>query len=128
MKASELRIGNYVQANSSFIKGEPMMVTELISDDGETKIQAWCISPKCRAYGNSNNAIDPIPLTHDWMMRFEWAGLDGVRYVFKDNEYYSISEDGSLFFERTYTATDVMYVHQLQNLYFALTGSELEIK
>jgi len=46
--------------------------------------------------------------------------------LFPDTEYYSL-EDGKLYFEGEYTTTDVKYLHQLQNLYFVLTGRELEV-
>ena len=47
--------------------------------------------------------------------------------VFTDVEYFSLNE-GSLYFEGSYTTVEIKYLHQLQNLYFAICGTELEIK
>jgi hypothetical protein len=49
------------------------------------------------------------PITHDWMFDILW--LVGHEYPFYRNGHFAIK-----------------YVHQLQNLTFALTGEELTIK
>ena len=49
------------------------------------------------------------PLTNDWLFYIKW--LYGREYPFYKNGYHKI-----------------IYVHQLQNLYYALTGKELEFK
>lgn len=46
--------------------------------------------------------------------------------VFPDIEYFSLKND-SLYFDGKYTATDIKYLHQFQNLYSALAGTELEV-
>jgi hypothetical protein len=70
--------------------------------------------------------LKPIELTYQW--------LDKLGFEFKDagdfGHYYSL-EDFDL--DENYQPIDfdcieIKYVHQLQNLYFALTGQELEIK
>jgi hypothetical protein len=111
MKASELRIGNlvYIETNSSLdplreVTGDHLKQSE----DGDT-------------------IIEPIPLTEEWLEKFAWYSQRDGNYVFDANNYYSIAPDGSLYFNDAYTSTDIQYVHQLQNLYFALTGTELEI-
>jgi len=74
----------------------------------------------------------PIPLTEEWLLNF---GFKHIRdnwynthvngntfnvYVFKDLRYRVeiVSQSIGVF----------KYVHQLQNLYFALTGEELKTK
>ena len=77
---------------------------------------------------------EPIPLTDEWLLKFGFEKLDIDLYKI-DNEYFI------LFFNETYYIADedwqnkkriigkgLIYVHQLQNLYFALTGEELTIK
>lgn len=100
MKANELRIGNWVFNKAH----ERTQLKEVYSD--------------CSVY-------DSIPLTEEWLKRFDWFSIDDDKYTFRDIEYYSISSNGRLYFNCGYTATDIKYVHQLQNLYFALTGEEL---
>jgi hypothetical protein len=81
--------------------------------------------------------FEPIPLTEEWLLKF------GFEKILK---YYALGIHQELFsglmkfrFDRllqkwifsigTYKdITRVKYVHQLQNLYFALTGNELTIE
>jgi len=53
--------------------------------------------------------IGENPITGDWLFDIIW--LKGDEYPFYRNGFFKIK-----------------YVHQLQNLYFALTGEELTIK
>ena len=62
-----------------------------------------------------NDVLQPIPLTAEWVKRF---GLN------QSNLVGGIYTDGDLYI----TVDMPKYVHQLQNLYFALTGEELTIK
>lgn len=115
MKASELRIGNWVKANDN---GE-YQVLQLLSD--------------------ANN-LEPIPLTEEWFKKFNATkdkefnmhytlpinGDYGYLLFLKDKDEYDvfihIDEDSILLYN------NIKYVHQLQNLYFALTGNELTIE
>jgi hypothetical protein len=106
MEANELRIGNWVVNKK---------LHEEIQIDGNFPFDNVFM-------------IEPIPLTEEWLLKFDWFSIDDDRYTFRDIEYYTISNEGSLYFCGSYTCTDIKYVHQLQNLYFALTGEELTIK
>jgi hypothetical protein len=107
MKASELRIGNYV------------------FKDGEIfSIQILHIS-------HTNIGIEPIPLTEDWLLRF---GFD-KKIVDAEQNFYQVNEMVDIddkvywkFYRNNEGLSKLQYVHQLQNLYFALTGEELTIK
>lgn len=87
--------------------------------------------------------IKPIQLTEEWLEKFGFAkteyGLfiykpsdDLEPNVFKDCRWITLSKLMSeeklkhpfLRFDRT----DIHYVHHLQNLFFAITGLELEIQ
>ena len=94
--------------------------------------------------------FEPIELTEEWLIKFgafkhELKGQYGYKYFFPMLDYiYVIERDfnkhQSHFFGIQYTdcegiedqvfnfSFDLKYVHQLQNLYFALTGNELTIK
>ncbi len=69
-------------------------------------------------------SIQPIPLTEDILLKcgFNWIGLGGM---VKDN--YFIRHEGCLTMCMK-SGVLLTTVHQLQNLYFALTKQELEIK
>jgi len=77
--------------------------------------------------------LEPIPLTEDWLLKF------GFETWHKRDWDIGGVGDGQLLTVTTYAKTPIVrvwnqdiihikYVHQLQNLYFALTGTELEFK
>jgi len=79
---------------------------------------------------NPNNDIyKPIPLTDSWLKDF---GFDSNPYEDRyELEGFYIQVDktkGFLDLWVTNCRLDLKHVHQLQNLYYALTGKELEKK
>ena len=75
--------------------------------------------------------VEPIPLTKEWLLKF------GFKYkeMYYESEYLTALNDCFIVVERVTgffyvdaPNNEIKYVHQLQNLYFALTGEELEIK
>jgi hypothetical protein len=101
MKANELRIGNYI-------------------DTGEFHLEiARGIHKYDPSWYKYVHMFRPIPLTEEWLLKLpnnfdglELRLLNGVCFVdYKGN-----------------TLTAINYVHEWQNLYFALTGEELELK
>lgn len=114
MKANELRIGNCLMSD-----GIPVQI------DGRTIFDFW-------HYGD-NGVIPlrykPIPLTEEWLLRFgfeksyNWVDKSAtIELAEKDNGYVML-EDSCYYCSQT-----LLYVHQLQNLFFALKGEELELK
>lgn len=73
--------------------------------------------------------IEPIPLTETWLLEFGFK-TQGIR-ISKD-WFYLWYDDKKIVFalaeiqEETGAYLVMKYVHQLQNLYFALTGEELK--
>lgn len=71
-----------------------------------------------------------IPLTEDWLLRFGCVKkggsflLDNIKLVCEDNNWKEPAID--VFYNTAYL-TCIEYVHQLQNLYFCLTNTELTI-
>ena len=71
---------------------------------------------------------EPIPLTEEWLVRagFEKA-IDSNLWV--NDSYYQLtfnSQIGASLYEDEYwIKSNIIYLHSLQNLYFALTGEEL---
>jgi len=126
MKANELRIGNWVKHNSEWCyRGEEVYKFQWNETD-------WY------ALGESTlflENIEPIPLTEEWLIKFGfeklWYDDNGMKLP-----YYRLNQNDYVFdldYEFCATRDDAGYiylksVHQLQNLYFALTGDELEIK
>jgi len=137
MKATELRIGNY-------INGMTGKMYETI-----TSIDQGRVSTDNENSYNINH-VEPIPLTEEWLLRLgfklcdickDFGGLEMPYYAnnavllfFNSNRTkYELSDYyigyGSMRSGKYHVVAFkwIKYVHQLQNLYFALTGEELEM-
>ena len=68
----------------------------------------------------------PIPLTEEWLLKFgfEKKGVNRTRWTFWKIDLVE-DEKGIYSFDESRIYIDIKYVHQLQNLYFALTNEEL---
>lgn len=139
MKANELRIGNYVQINNPScyfnLKGILFKVVNI------NKNKNYSITVESELYEEYNqfiDYIDPILLTVDMLNIFGFS----MKFVTDPQEFNPLREytlgqfellkftDDKHFFYSSGKGfhTDIKYVHQLQNLYFSLTGKELELK
>jgi hypothetical protein len=126
MKANELRIGNLVIDR----KGQICKVERIEKEFEECKIL-------------SNTAlthlpVEPIPLTEEILVN--WCGFkkgilfDTILYLSNANWHISLKDS---VYQLNYkenpknqwipVCINLKHVHQLQNLYFALTGEELTI-
>lgn len=155
IKATELRIGNYlVWDNKEHRKADVGKIAKLSSIDGNRKLPYidyegvvgfTTIEDK---YEDSHSQfivfMKPILLTEEWLERFGfefWCDELGIKAYYKvyGIEYFCVATNG--FYQlrsglKTYDGCwrlgnnypFIKYVHQLQNLYFALTGEELTIK
>lgn len=115
MKANELRIGNWFSSHTRVkVTGDIIAALAEVERLGQKVIIG---------------GIKPIPLTPEILTSALGAGWNikagQIQYVktelvfgFEDNEYGMDLDN----------VTPVKYVHQLQNLYFALTGEELDIE
>lgn len=135
----ELRIGNLV--NYKYIRSAP---DELVYGEAsilaihENGFQFKKITGAPSLITDLGN-FNPIPITPEWLERFgfekiispkgheNWVlySLHHLAFVLSEIThfigftYYSYGTDHSL---------ELKFVHQLQNLYFALTGHELTVK
>lgn len=129
MKAEELRIGNLVLHSNGISKVNMIRGNDIgLYDLG---LALW---------GTTIDRIEPIPLTEEWLLKFGFHDRSGqlanrMGYGIDVNSiieiaWYKQGNDVRLQTKGSgYTLnTGIAYVHQLQNLYFALTGNELTIK
>ena len=132
MKSNELRIGNWVNSN-----GEDHQENALIASICREEVGF-----KSGDYGLIET-IDGIPLKEDWLLKhgffvenFDYSiPISDCKVVWltlipQDEECtaYSVcvtqtDEDED---DQNVFLSDISYVHQVQNLYFALTGNELK--
>jgi hypothetical protein len=89
------------------------------------------VSEKEHLFSRIFESVRPIKLTEEWLINFgfekqmEWT----YKIPIKGNNFlvYYIGEKGWSIGNKNYSDFECIYVHQLQNLYFALTGLELEL-
>jgi hypothetical protein len=126
MKASELRVGSLVEYKGVVypIYGLSEEAPFLDTIEFGSGVLEW-------------KDINPVPITEDWLLRFgfnydandDWYVLDcGTGVSFSHiidglTHYFS-----SLEMVWADVLQEIKYVHQFQNLHFALTGEELEVK
>lgn len=119
MNAKEFRLGNYAYVTRSHGKSEMKAAIKQITINYLKTLES-----------NQNNEeflsrfINPIPLTEEWLIKFGFV---------KQGRYYRIGKVKITFrdcwrFEYGGFISKIYYVHQLQNLYFALTDKELQLK
>lgn len=107
MKASELRIGNYINIHDT--------ITRMELDD----------------FHFSSSFMTPVPLTEKWLLRLGFDLINNEYYQSRNHElklHWTVNKNKMIpeFNEKRFvTGYDFKYVHQLQNLYFALTGEEI---
>ena len=136
MKPSDLRIGNIIEFNGLYLPiGE-------LSNKG---FDEWWVvglnDDQILTASFSHKGIRPVPLNKAWAEKFnmtidkEWSmqknksvDLFGIGIGSSAHLYYSKIDgfyiDGKFMDEPIYLHSDG-HVHQLQNLYFALTGEDL---
>lgn len=114
MEANELRIGNLIQYNEG---------------------------GKCKVIGIHEFGVDvefieettyiefdqfsPIPITEEWLLKF---GFELKNWGIKVWYLKGFEIDHNFYLKGIDWGVRFKYVHQLQNIYFALVGEELELK
>ena len=112
MKAQDLRLGNLFNEKHS---GQLIKVIGLtdkeITFDGKFPYK-W--------------QYEPIALTEEWLIKlgFDNGTLEHSQVGFIDDDF--INGEMTFMFNKDWI-TKVKYVHQLQNIYHALTGEELQL-
>ncbi|WPO89880.1 hypothetical protein [Chryseobacterium sp. HR92] len=129
MEANEMRIGNFV-----FDKGGNIEIVHEVSKYGDL----YRINERDPDY------FSPIPLTEEWLNKFgfqldQYVEIESLIDEVDGREMYLELEYGERGAVICISADDpdesmnirlkyVKYVHQLQNLFFALKGKELILK
>src|SRR5690349_24749444 len=139
MDAKELRIGNHIGLNLKEFSENYFTVVELAEESAVMTDGLEWHPIRDRQYFSPEDC-EGIPLTPEWVKKFGLVdvsgdkngmayrmtigktGIDVAWYVL--DGYLRLQTTGSGW---TWQMPHIIYVHQLQNLYYALTGSELLI-
>jgi len=136
IKPIQLRLGNYIY---SPYHGKRMQVEEishkfLVLNDA-MQLRVWL----------HDYEFEEIPLTPEILEEFGFVCINKVSFIFR--EHTKEDDNECLFLQRTEAGNDaewlitytcnsktadlkctVKYLHELQNIYYHLTGEELEMK
>lgn len=126
MEAIELRLGNYVM----YYGGSDI--------PSHREVDLFTIDAVLRGHSHD---FGPIPLTYSWMKKLGFDTMDYevdvIEWGMSDDPYFSIEQAGVPPEDKPYmftydvgmgeTEIEVKYVHELQNLYFAIKRKELAI-
>ncbi len=122
MRAEELRIGNLIKISYRSNRAESVLESSRVDLSDLAAMQDK----------ETNYIFEPIPLTEEWLLRFGLCydtlyseDSSNCLYYSKDQKVLHIMDSRD---ENYSYAVDVQYVHQLQNLVFALTNEELKLK
>jgi hypothetical protein len=124
METKELRLNNlFIDNKTNTVISVIGLTEEIITFSGHFK-NDW--------------QAEPIPLTEEWLLKF---GFYVIEVAGMDNEYSTETEEAEISWDKTngiiifilenvesFRVSHIKNVHQLQNLYFALTNKELTIK
>ena len=129
MKVQELRIGNLIFYHSNFTEETRVKVVDLIT-----------FSLLLGSHEEFKESYLPIPLTEEWLIKLGFEHYNQLGYNIKNNNF-----EIDIWFDDNGTINDIQlsstnisgaypniknfqYLHQIQNLYFTLTGEELKLK
>ncbi len=131
---NELRIGNYIYGIEDGYKETAMEICSF-HNDNTFRLKIGNDSVGCY----STKRIIPIPLTEEWLLKFEFQ-KDENNWFSKKYKIDSLPDHSTLSINLNTYNTCVWYadkgsgyckpvknIHCLQNLYFALTGQELTL-
>jgi hypothetical protein len=122
MEAKELMIGNYVKDH-----------LDRVQKVSETRSDAYiCYLSNGTKLKYKLNTTIPIPLTGDWLLKFGFKKPAHSwicdKFHLSEWDKYPLHWIVSFNKNNAVIVLKLKYVHQLQNLNFALTGEELTIK
>jgi len=124
VNAEDLRIGNLV-----YKKGKCITVRNIcdIGINFEVDTYGHCD----QIYWTLYNEISPIGITEEWLKKFGFFKYNSA-WVLKEPTTNMLEFNFSIWEDFSYNTGEIKppleFVHQLQNLYFTLTGAELTLK
>ena len=121
LKVGDLRIGNVLFYGDRIAKVSSVYRTHFVCEEPKTRL----------VFGNSiQNNFQPIPLTEEWLVKFGFKKDTGDIYHY--NFFKAcFTADNPMWFGQSGCCQDetikenIKYVHELQNIYYAITNQEL---
>ena len=144
----EIRVGNFVQYNPYGVdEGTEIIPLQIEAIFARIGIEGYYYLNDGFENTYTYASVDPITITPEWLERLgfflasDCDDADMIIYqadewgskfmnIVPVGDYYSVSLHEELLHtnEATVNLAHIKYIHQLQNLFFALTGQELTVK
>lgn len=132
MKANELRLGNLVLVKHHFYDdGNKKLIDKIWTVSSVNGLRIDYVENNCK--GCPPKTPNPIPLTEEWLVKFGFKG--SAKNVKFELCFHSMKLRFHFRYDKLICHLvgvpinlHVYSIHQLQNLYFALTGEELILK
>jgi hypothetical protein len=126
IQVQELRIGNLVSLRGEIVTVKGIGINSALHERGE----------------NPAGDLEGIPITEEWLLKFGFTFVSAPSFygfdcnkkfnggVFRGAFLRTSSDKGFYYlgFLVNGTHKKVKYIHQLQNLFYCLTGEELSLK
>lgn len=131
IEIKELRYGNYLTSKyeTTIVRGngidEDVEVIETVQFLGYDPMTQEIITDS----GRDHETLEPIEITEEWLLRLGFEKNENGQFkLLKHSEVpilFNEDLNGWTCDGINFSINRTKYVHQLQNLYFALTGEEL---
>jgi len=125
MEAKDLRIGNLIQLTEDWYKEHPNLYNTqkvIIVNDISAEHLADDIY---YIAGYNTEDVEGIPLTEEWLEKLGFE-KDAKGFWFVMGQFYEIRKIFNTFsYQGNLNYEPIKYVHQLQNMFYAMTGAEL---
>ena len=131
---NELRIGNLVSTNGKPMNTSDKGVYKVLAIDSKDSFEELkgcvtitCDDPRYRDVGAWCQYLEPIPLTPELLKK---CGFDRPLSVYQKDHIDVIIDKKRIGIYPNFLSRILIickYLHQLQNMYYAITGEELEI-
>jgi hypothetical protein len=129
MNKRDLRVGNLVEILTANKKinlptGQFGTIEEIREEKVKIKLRNES-SNVVHVFNRKYDTIKPIKLTHDWMLKLGFDEIDNGRYKYWNFDFiFYFYVNGLLESDDLPMFIHYEYVHEIQNLYYDLTGDE----
>jgi len=115
MKTNELRIGSYYNYDGDSIKLDGSTLASYLQNDTDFNLEPILLTEECLV----KFGFGKIGFNFRKYDNYNKGNREFILWYNHNSKYYEIKSN--------YNFYEIKYVHQLQNLYFALTNDELKI-
>lgn len=144
VEAKDIRLGNYVRVDNPkhhpTAKDKDLIVVGVQDWSKNTSVNLVHVDPKenlfIPCYSQKLEFVKPIEITDDWLIHLGFIkSSEELLYLpipeINSEIHYEKHQYGNVITLQSsvgmFIPNDIKYVHQLQNLFFAITGSELKL-